>query len=93
MTAAGEKNRSCDPTRSPSTRQGNGPATFVSLAAEEKAKPANIDPNLKTASGGDLPLPGHLVSLSGLLWLLAFGGWAWKYAPLYWRPRADGKPG
>lgn len=40
-----------------------------------------------------LPLPGHLVSLSGLLWLVAFGGWAWKYAPVYWRPRADGKPG
>lgn len=40
-----------------------------------------------------LPLPGHLVSLSGLLWLLAFGIWAWKYAPFYWRPRVDGKPG
>lgn len=40
-----------------------------------------------------VPLAAHLVSLSGLLWLLAFVGWAWKYAPLYWRPRADGKPG
>lgn len=40
-----------------------------------------------------LPLSAHLVTLSGLLWLAAFGGWAWKYAPLYWRPRADGKPG
>lgn len=40
-----------------------------------------------------LPLPAQLISVAGLLWLLAFGGWAWKYAPLYWRPRADGKPG
>ena len=36
--------------------QGNGPATFVSLAKEEKAKPANIDANLTAAAGGDLPL-------------------------------------
>jgi hypothetical protein len=36
--------------------QGNGPATFVSLIAEEKTKPANIDANLNTATGGDLPL-------------------------------------
>jgi uncharacterized protein involved in response to NO len=40
-----------------------------------------------------LPLPDLLVALAGLLWLLAFGIWAWKYAPVYWRPRADGKPG
>lgn len=40
-----------------------------------------------------LPLPEHLVLLAGLLWLLTFAGWCWKYAPLYWRPRADGKPG
>jgi len=44
-----------------------------------------------------LPHPGALgtwlVPLSGLLWLGAFGMWAWKYAPLTWRPRADGKPG
>jgi hypothetical protein len=36
--------------------QGNGPATFVSLADEEKSKPASIDPNLNTTMGGDLPL-------------------------------------
>jgi hypothetical protein len=36
--------------------QGNGPATFVNLADEEKTKPANIDANLNTATGGDLPL-------------------------------------
>ncbi len=38
-------------------------------------------------------LPLRLVVLAGLLWLLAFGIWAWKYAPMYWRPRVDGKPG
>lgn len=37
--------------------------------------------------------PYRLASLAGAIWLLAFGGWAWRYAPLYWRPRADGKPG
>ena len=36
--------------------QGNGPATFVPLADEEKTKPANIDPSLVAAAGGDLPL-------------------------------------
>ncbi len=36
--------------------QGAGPATFVGLADEEKSKPANIDANLNTATGGELPL-------------------------------------
>ena len=36
--------------------------------------------------------PG-LVSLAAAGWLLAFGLWAWKYAPMYWRPRVDGKAG
>lgn len=36
--------------------QGNGPATFVPLAKEEQSKPANIDPSLAVAAGGDLPL-------------------------------------
>ncbi|HNQ03633.1 MAG TPA: NnrS family protein [Thiobacillaceae bacterium] len=33
------------------------------------------------------------IFLTGLLWLATFGLWAWKYAPAYWRPRLDGKPG
>jgi uncharacterized protein involved in response to NO len=44
----------------------------------------------------ELPaLPGTytLMWLSTLLWLGAFGLWAWRYAPAYWRPREDGKPG
>jgi uncharacterized protein involved in response to NO len=31
--------------------------------------------------------------LAGYLWLLAFGAWAWRYAPMYWRARVDGRPG
>lgn len=42
------------------------------------------------AAGLGLP---QLYLLSALLWLAAFGAWAWRYAPFYWRPRADGKPG
>lgn len=44
----------------------------------------------------ELPaLPGaHVLTwLSSALWLGAFGLWAWRYAPAFWRPRADGKPG
>ena len=37
--------------------------------------------------------PYRIISLASLLWLVAFGLWAWQYAPLFWRPRADGKPG
>ncbi len=45
---------------------------------------------------GELPaLPGaHVVVwLSSLLWLIAFAIWAWRYAPAFWRPRADGRAG
>ena len=40
-------------------------------------------------------LPGaySLMWLSSVLWLGAFGLWAWRYAPCCWRPRADGRPG
>lgn len=38
-------------------------------------------------------LPLWLVTLAGVLWVLAFVVWAGKYAPMYWRPRADGKAG
>jgi len=44
----------------------------------------------------ELPaVPGayRLMWLSSLLWLGAFGAWAWRYAPACWRLRADGKPG
>lgn len=35
----------------------------------------------------------HLMWLSSILWLGAFGLWAWRFAPACWRPREDGKPG
>ncbi|MEW5768983.1 MAG: NnrS family protein [Pseudomonadota bacterium] len=40
-----------------------------------------------------LPLPDALFTVAGIVWLLAFGAWAWKFAPTYWRPRIDGRPG
>lgn len=38
-------------------------------------------------------LAGPLLQASALLWLVAATGWAAHYLPLYWRPRADGRPG
>lgn len=38
-------------------------------------------------------IPYPAVAVSALLWLLVFGLWAGRYAPFYWRPRVDGKPG
>jgi uncharacterized protein involved in response to NO len=35
----------------------------------------------------------RLSALAAALWLLCFGAWAWRYVPMYWRPRVDGKPG
>lgn len=39
------------------------------------------------------PGPFNLMWLAALFWLAAFGGWSLRYAPAYWRARADGKPG
>jgi uncharacterized protein involved in response to NO len=39
-------------------------------------------------------LPGNGALLAGvLLWCAAVVPWCIKYAPVYWRPRADGRPG
>ncbi len=35
----------------------------------------------------------NLYLLAGLSWLICFTLWAVHYAPLYWRPRIDDKPG
>jgi uncharacterized protein involved in response to NO len=35
----------------------------------------------------------HLYLCAALLWLVCFGIWAFHFAPVYWRPRTDGKPG
>ena len=34
-----------------------------------------------------------LYVIAGLVWLICFILWAAKYAPIYWRPRVDGKAG
>ena len=34
-----------------------------------------------------------LYVLAALVWLACFGLWAGKFAPIYWRPRVDGKAG
>lgn len=39
-----------------------------------------------------VPVPGAL-ALAAVLYAASFVPWAIKYAPLYWRPRADGRPG
>jgi len=39
------------------------------------------------------PGPFNPMWLAALFWLAAFASWAWRYAPAYWRARADGKPG
>lgn len=45
---------------------------------------------------GEVPaLPGAhgMIWASSMLWLGAFAIWAWRFAPAFWRARADGKPG
>lgn len=45
--------------------------------------------------GADLWRDAHggLVLAAAALWLACFATWAWRYLPVYWRPRADGRPG
>ena len=35
----------------------------------------------------------HFSLLAALGWLVVFGAWWRKYAPILWRPRSDGRPG
>ena len=45
-------------------------------------------------TGGTLSEAATLAYLlAGLVWLVCFGLWAGRYAPIYWRARTDGKPG
>ncbi|ODT84203.1 MAG: NnrS family protein [Nitrosomonadales bacterium SCN 54-20] len=39
------------------------------------------------------PLAPGFYLLAGLAWLICFTLWAFRFAPIYWRPRIDGKPG
>jgi uncharacterized protein involved in response to NO len=36
---------------------------------------------------------GGLILTAAALWLACFAAWSWRYLPIYWRPRADGRPG
>lgn len=39
-------------------------------------------------------IPGNMLYLAAAaIWLAAFIPWAIKFVPVYWRPRADGRPG
>jgi uncharacterized protein involved in response to NO len=39
------------------------------------------------------PGGGHGFLAAAVVWLVCFSIWAWRLAPIYWRPRADGQPG
>ncbi|HQR50172.1 MAG TPA: NnrS family protein [Methylophilaceae bacterium] len=48
--------------------------------------------------GSELPGIGltsrsHFYLCAAVVWLACFSLWAWKFAPIYWKPRADGAPG
>lgn len=43
--------------------------------------------------GGDVLSMPLLFWLASGGWLVAFGRWAWHYAPFLWQPRRDGRPG
>jgi uncharacterized protein involved in response to NO len=38
-------------------------------------------------------LAPSLYLLAGVAWVICFTLWAFRFAPIYWRPRIDGKPG
>lgn len=46
-------------------------------------------------AGEWIPLPGasNPTLLAALVWLAAFGAWYAKFAPIYLKPRPDGRPG
>lgn len=43
--------------------------------------------------GLELTLRSHLYLCAGVVWLACFGLWSYKFAPIYWNPRADGGRG
>lgn len=62
-------------------------ATWALFLGFQFAAVARIGPDL---SG----LPASMLyPLAAAIWLACYGLWFSKYAPLYWRPRADGRPG
>jgi uncharacterized protein involved in response to NO len=48
---------------------------------------------LSELPGLGFTLRGHLYLCAGAVWLVIFACWFYKLAPIYWRPRSDGRPG
>jgi uncharacterized protein involved in response to NO len=67
------------------TAEGMETAAYllVQLAAAVRVLLLLIDPSLIVVA----------VEWSGVFWVAAFALFVWKYAPILWRPRIDGKPG
>lgn len=62
-------------------------ATWTLFLGFQLAAVARISPDLTG-------LPATLLyPLAAAIWLASYGPWFIKYAPLYWRPRSDGRPG
>jgi uncharacterized protein involved in response to NO len=36
---------------------------------------------------------GTLLIAAIVVWLAGFATWSWRYLPIYWQPRVDGKAG
>jgi uncharacterized protein involved in response to NO len=62
-------------------------ACFVGVSLSALARIAAEVPTLNALGGG------HLNLLAALLWIIALALWAGRYAPMYLRARADGRPG
>jgi uncharacterized protein involved in response to NO len=43
--------------------------------------------------GAELAVTGSILAGAALCWAACFVPWCIKYAPVYWRPRGDGRPG
>ena len=43
--------------------------------------------------GFELALRSHLYMCAAVVWLICFGTWFCKFAPIYWKSRSDGHPG
>jgi uncharacterized protein involved in response to NO len=66
-----------------------GPAALACFAGVQLAAVARVGSEIATA-----PAAIHSLLLgSAVLWLLAFGVWAFGHGGIYLAPRADGKPG
>lgn len=48
---------------------------------------------LSEIPGLGLEIRNHLYLGAAIVWLACFSLWSWKFAPIYWKPRFDGRPG